>query len=376
MYRLIIEIRSLSAGDSQVSRSKKDPKQTTITKFLTPKFCSLTNCDEPNENIATITTSREPQRETLVQRNLFPNEDIDVSNFKPTHTIVSQDDGCDVADDNKENVDISLENNISQQIKEEEKHIHIEDDPLPLKNLGNTCYMNSIIQSLFVLDCFMSELTDYYETSHDSMTFDAVNMTNALICLYSEYIKQKKLTSAMETEIVVKHLSQLKSCVGEKNSQFKSFMQQDAAEFLDLILNSLKEEFIKNIAIASENPIQKFFEIEFDSILRCCKCETDSQLPSVTNSALYLSIPENTDNFTLQDALRNYLNEERTEHKCNTEDCDSNEKYRYTTIKKLPVVLFVQLGRYSDNGEKRHEIVEIPEKLYFPKLNYHDERLY
>ncbi|RWS17503.1 ubiquitin carboxyl-terminal hydrolase 8-like protein [Dinothrombium tinctorium] len=248
--------------------------------------------------------------------------------------------------------------------KVDKRNERSENDPLPLRNLGNTCYMNSIVQSLFVLNFFINDLyTKFGRIAHEGL-----QMTKALLALNTEYNEQKKLVTGINEEQIDLYLMKLKTCVGEKSSQFNSALQQDAVEFLQLILSTIEEEFDKekDVILPEENPIRSF-AMEFDSSIKCIKCNDEKNLPTVTTHAMYLCVPEPAIDFTLQEAILNYFKEDKIEHKC--DHCGHNEKVRFMLVSRLPRILFLQLGRYSEDGNKRHEIVNIPEQVFIPTEN-------
>lgn len=146
------------------------------------------------------------------------------------------------------------------------------DSPVPLKNLGNTCYENSIIQCLFNLNMFMSnfessmkELSSASEEEKGDVRF---KIANALERLYKTY------TSQGEQSEVESRLEELKSAVGERSSQFNSTHQQDASEFLYHVIDSI-QEFYQSLEKTNDddNPVTKAFELELDYLVRCPKCQ-------------------------------------------------------------------------------------------------------
>ncbi|RWS07814.1 hypothetical protein B4U79_16404 [Dinothrombium tinctorium] len=353
----------------------KDGSQQTETQFVTPerrKNLEPFSCHNPSATPLRTRETQVEENETNIgtpklSTRIVPSTSKSVLNFDANNDLE--------AEENKENLENSFNFNDAIDLNTLPKNEQVvenraADDPLPLKNLGNTCYMNSIIQSLFVLTKFMDETENEFNTMKNGdyeKIEEKLQMTSTLLSLYSEYRKQKKLISLTDSERIKEQMKKLKNLVGEKCPQFKSSNQQDAVEFLELILNSVKEEFDEVRDIIIKNPVQTNFEIKFKNCAQCTKCGHQSSFPDVTNHVLYLCLPEKAENFTLQDAVDESVKTEKAECECN--ECGNKEKLKLTQISQLPAVLFLQLGRYSEDGTKRHEDVKVPNELHIMKMS-------
>ncbi|ARF09769.1 ubiquitin carboxyl-terminal hydrolase [Indivirus ILV1] len=131
-----------------------------------------------------------------------------------------------------------------------------------LENLGNTCYMNSIIQCLTSLDYLRSWLLkDKYSKQLYSNKVDQVadikRKENGISSDKQITIKKADVEDAMNNSIVKKlselmqkmwyrnysiRPSGLKKIIGEKCPIFAGYKQNDSQELLSLVLDSIHEE--------------------------------------------------------------------------------------------------------------------------------------
>ncbi|KAG2240520.1 hypothetical protein Bca52824_090662 [Brassica carinata] len=133
-----------------------------------------------------------------------------------------------------------LEKALGDQFPEGERYFGFE-------NFGNTCYCNSVLQvpldslhldltissggSLFLCS-FREQLLEYY-TSNKSVAADAEeNLMTCLADLFSQISSQKKKTGVIAPKRFVQRLK-------KQNELFRSYMHQDAHEFLNYLLNEV-----------------------------------------------------------------------------------------------------------------------------------------
>ena len=269
-------------------------------------------------------------------------------------------------------------NNYSSQYSNNSPHKIDNLYPVALRNLGNTCYMNSIVQTLFNLPFLMCELRDSMERAYRINLKLNFAMTKSLVELFEEYKRMRKTQSTNDEELG-KRLCTFKHNVGLHSDEFKSSGQHDAVEFLDSVINSIDEEFdkVKKLIPICRNPIDRVFKIELGEASHCEKCNSKSNIVKTKSHCHILSLPEEklmeeNLNWNLQQILKNSFKPEKRESKC--EKCDNEERTRYLSVVKPPRVLILQLGRYSATGEKRHESVKVPFEITLPKV-HNKERL-
>ena len=142
-----------------------------------------------------------------------------------------------------------------------------------LENMGNTCYMNSIIQCLTSLDFFRSWLLkdkymkQLYQNIVDTIAEKKRKKEN--ISEDTQVIIKKKEVDEECEETVVYQLSaliqtmwyrnfickpeSLKKIIGDKCSIFKGFKQNDSQELLSMVLDAVHEETKAKVTVTFPN---------------------------------------------------------------------------------------------------------------------------
>ena len=264
--------------------------------------------------------------------------------------------------------------------------------PVALPNLGNTCYMNSVLQSIFTLKEFRDTLCKvikncgYACRPSENDTLDgsqkeasendsALKLTSQLVSTWNSYERERERDAFQLQEVDVNDvLGNFKSAVGNYNDQFHSNSQQDAVEFVELILDTMTDEFKKikdNLEDKSGdfiNPLQ-LFKIELKTQSSCTSCGHVTRLPNIISNTLYLNIPSGHEEGTLalQDVVDSYFTANgKTEQNCDQNGCSGSEKLLLTSVGSLPKYLAVQLGRYTMVGEKIHTKIALHPNIWLP----------
>uniref|UniRef100_A0A8C5NQ85 Ubiquitin carboxyl-terminal hydrolase n=1 Tax=Junco hyemalis TaxID=40217 RepID=A0A8C5NQ85_JUNHY len=102
-------------------------------------------------------------------------------------------------------------------------------------NLGNTCYMNAILQSLFSIQSFANDLLK------QGIPWKKIPL-NALIRRFAHLLAKKDVCSS---EVKKELLKKVKSAISATAERFSGYMQNDAHEFLSQCLDQLKEDMEK-----------------------------------------------------------------------------------------------------------------------------------
>ncbi|KFP28439.1 Ubiquitin carboxyl-terminal hydrolase 8 [Colius striatus] len=246
-----------------------------------------------------------------------------------------------------------------------------------LRNLGNTCYMNSILQCL----CNAPHLADYFNRN---LYQDDINRSNFL---------GHKGEVAEEFGVIMKALwtgqykyispKDFKITIGKINDQFAGYSQQDSQELLLFLMDGLHEDLNKadnrkrhkeenndhldDFRAAelawykhkqlNESIIVALFQGQFKSTVQCLTCHKKSR---TFEAFMYLSLPlASTSKCTLQECLRLFSKEEKLTD--NNRFYCSHCKTRRDSLKKieiwkLPPVLLVHLKRFSYDGRWKQKL--------------------
>lgn len=247
-------------------------------------------------------------------------------------------------------------------------------EPLPLPNIGNSCYMNSVLQTLFNCSMLMSEIEaastsipskpPESATSHPSEK-DSYVLTRSLITLYNQY--RLKL-NCIDMQ---RFLFDFKYDVGHYASTFRSNIQQDAVEFLDCIISSVNAEFESD----PKGPIAQMLNVAFITSAVCIRCEAVTRSETEQHSML-LNIPAPEllqSDWSIQKLMDNYFISEYRKAKCDS--CSCEEKLVSTRIHQLPKILLLHVLRHSSDNQKREDSVKISETIEFRKTHFSEHTM-
>ena len=225
-----------------------------------------------------------------------------------------------------------------------------------MENLGNSCYMNSVLQILFSLETFLSKYLDNALFHLSSCTNDP---PECFLCQVSKVIygmhsgiystKQlKKLVDSTEIEEYqygIKPAS-FKYLFGRDHPEFSSNRQQDAFEYLAYILDKF-EKFEKSQGL--ETSI-KSFEFDLESRIECQECKS-VKYKNQRTWYLPLSIPnwqnklEEGATVNMDECISKFLGEEIVNLNCPI--CNKSTHFIKTQrVKNYPRYLIVIFERF------------------------------
>lgn len=281
-----------------------------------------------------------------------------------------------------------------------------------LVNLGNSCYLNASLQCLVGTD----DLSTYILQNSYQNQISKTSKSSSGGKLTKEYHKLLE-TMALNTKLKKPTNPEIfKKTIGKFNSLFDNYDQQDSAEFLHFLLDSIHEDLnmaasknqlpeitdedeknreILPIRLASTiewerylitnySSIVEIFTGQYASRLECTNCYRTSTT-YIPFNMLSVPIPNNKTQMNIYDCIDNFVSLEILTGN-NAWKCPSCQKSKSTkkqlTITRLPKVLIVHLERFSVNNRyefvKNNKTIDIPTSLkmgtYIPKVKDLEEQ--
>nr|XP_009503602.1 PREDICTED: inactive ubiquitin carboxyl-terminal hydrolase 50 [Phalacrocorax carbo] len=226
-----------------------------------------------------------------------------------------------------------------------------------LRNLGNTCYMNAILQCL----CSVPPLVEYFLSEKYKAALHRENGESATAfgCLMSDMWLGE--VDCVSPEV-------FHSVLGKKYPTFSKRTQQDAQEFLICVLNELHEALKKvkaqlwcfgdhSRSVCETSIITQLFEGQLSYDITCLECKTTTNRPE-SFTILSLPIPSKS-RCSLQDCLKGFFQQDTLTWNnqihcswCGTKQ-DAAVKATMTTA---PQIIIFHLKRFEWQGEHKRKL--------------------
>mmetsp|Transcript_44987 Transcript_44987/g.101220 ORF Transcript_44987/g.101220 Transcript_44987/m.101220 type:complete len:591 (-) Transcript_44987:122-1894(-) len=239
-----------------------------------------------------------------------------------------------------------------------------------LKNLGNTCYLNAVMQAMCSLREFVADVKGMSRSIPPSKDGELYRCT-------VEILNQMSTASAANGPLSP---AKLRERVGVASPMFAGNCQQDAHEFLLEYINQLHDELLgarrlwleKTAPEHSEDLMamlatQTHLDSEIQKRLVCVQCQNAREVcEQFRDFSLDFVGAPGSDPCTISGMMRSYFDSELLEAKC--EHCGAAAAHMDKQLSAPPRVLVLHLKRFVPNLEaqrydKQHQTVQIPSRL-------------
>uniref|UniRef100_B3P8J1 ubiquitinyl hydrolase 1 n=1 Tax=Drosophila erecta TaxID=7220 RepID=B3P8J1_DROER len=248
-----------------------------------------------------------------------------------------------------------------------------------LVNFGNTCYSNSVLQALYFCKPFREKVLEYKAKNKRPKE----TLLSCLADLFYSIATQKKKVGSIAPK---KFITRLR----KEKEEFDNYMQQDAHEFLNFLINHINEIILaeRNAGPSNGNPksssqggstrngtgtnganseptwVHEIFQGILTSETRCLNCETVSSKDE-NFFDLQVDVDQNT---SITHCLRCFSNTETlcSDNKFKCDNCCSyQEAQKRMRVKKLPMILALHLKRFK-YMEQFNRHIKVSHRVVFP----------
>lgn len=215
-----------------------------------------------------------------------------------------------------------------------------------LKNLGNTCYLNAVMQSI----CSLREFT----TALHGMAKELPACRDGPLYAASVEILQRMASASPEQGPLSPE--RIRKQVAEAAPMFQGSGQQDAHEFCLEYMNQLHDELLFAHKASEIQEASLATQLFFDSALRkrliCAECSRGRDVSELFRDFSVDFIGDGKADFcALTEMVQAYFADERLEAKC--EHCGCQHARMQKHLLEPPRVLMLHLKRFVPNFQRR-----------------------
>ena len=237
-----------------------------------------------------------------------------------------------------------------------------------LVDLGNTCYLNAVVQALGSLREFMADMWSVAKTTPGRHTSTIGLATMQVLDQMRSNFKARQPSNP----------AALRDAVAAACPRFAGNLQQDAHDFLLVYLNQLHDELQGNNGPQvqthdmdaakgiSPMPVSRHFESKINKRISCVQCmATRDVVERFRDFSLDFQV-DDREASALQRMINAYFDPEVLQVEC--DQCGASEALVRKELTKAPPVLVLHLKRFAPHLEgngysKCHQAIDTPSLL-------------
>ncbi|XP_042245791.1 ubiquitin carboxyl-terminal hydrolase 37-like isoform X2 [Thunnus maccoyii] len=202
-------------------------------------------------------------------------------------------------------------------------------------NLGQSCYINSSLQSLLTLEDFVSDV------SRQDLVWSSFPEARLMRTFMA--IRDARVSTSAQSK--VRLLRSFKEAVSAQAPEFRDHQQKDAHEFLTSVLDQMRslspslQETAANMGTRYTCPVEDHLVFKMENTRTCSRCGAQSRRQEeFTNLSLDL-VPGGS----VEKILEEYQKETALDYKC---ECGGSESSQKPAFETLPSVLILHIKRF------------------------------
>ncbi|XP_039672041.1 ubiquitin carboxyl-terminal hydrolase 29-like [Perca fluviatilis] len=225
-------------------------------------------------------------------------------------------------------------------------------DCFGLPNIGQSCYMNSSLQSLLILEDFMMDISRMEQVWR--------SVPEAQLMRRLMEIRDARTSTHSQTKAPILH--SFREAVSLQTPGFRNIRQHDAHEFLTSVLEQMRslapllQEAAASMGRRYACPVEDHMVFKMENTRTCKSCGARS-----TKQEEFTNLPlDLVSGVSVEELLQEYLKETELEFSC---ECGGKSSTYRSSFSTLPRVLILQLKRFRFSPSLELEKADDPVTL-------------